>query len=342
MDRLQPGADLPAERDRLLGREVPTDWMRSSRLWPSTYSMLMKSVPSISPRSYTRQTLGWVTSWASVSSRRKRSLVCSWGAATAPHELEGDRLAEAAVDGLVDLAHAPRRRSPRSACSGPRSAGRGRPGRVRGHAAAGRGRGGGRGGDVVGKGGGAAGRTMPPFRHRGAAVRATHGKAPFATLGSSETLGNKRGAYATARGSSIYLRPDSGKCSGDLENEDGGADLDLVAGCEERVGDGAPVDENVAAVAQALQPPGRRSRSGTRAACSRETVFSSMSTAQRAGSRPSRVSPSRSKVRPKAGPATPRSRHPPAAGAAVTAVVVTAAAPEPPHSRGRRPAEPSS
>jgi hypothetical protein len=53
--------------------------MRSSRLWPSTYSMLMKSIPSISPRSYTRQTLGWVTSWARVSSRRNRSLVCSCG-----------------------------------------------------------------------------------------------------------------------------------------------------------------------------------------------------------------------------------------------------------------------
>src|SRR5258707_8248327 len=83
------------------------------------------------------------------------------------------------------------------------------------------------------------------------------GTRPFVTRGTSETLGNKRRAYATARGSSIYLRPDRGKCSGDLEDQDGSPDLDLVARGQERVGDRPAIDEDVPALAQALEPPGR-------------------------------------------------------------------------------------
>jgi hypothetical protein len=95
------------------------------------------------------------------------------------HELERDRLAEGAVDGLVDLAHAPRadlldqRVAIAEALAGGDSE-RSDPARRR----AGNG-GGGCGGDVVGKGRRATGRTVPSFRHRVPAVRATHGSGPI-------------------------------------------------------------------------------------------------------------------------------------------------------------------
>src|SRR5262249_7360440 len=181
-------------------------------------------------------------------------------------QLEGDRLAHADVDGLVDLSHPARpdlldqRVAVAEALAGldagQAEAPRGRPRDGRG----GGGIGGGGGGD------GTAGRAVPVRAQLGATGWAAHESTlDCGTADLERRSGEVAGAYVRAHRPSTYLRRAGDGCSrrrgrgrarcvsGHFEDEHGGADLDLVAGGEEGLVHRPPVDEDAPVVAQALQ-----------------------------------------------------------------------------------------
>src|SRR6266545_5823736 len=108
MDRFQARADVPPERDRLLGRErsdgldevveaLALDVFHADEEHPVRLAEVVHTADV---------GVGDFLGQGQLAAEALARLLLRAGARA--HELERDRLAEGAVDGLVDLAHAPR------------------------------------------------------------------------------------------------------------------------------------------------------------------------------------------------------------------------------------------